>query len=285
MEDANHEAGRQVEKSLSNIASLQEGLRLKRQISEEEERSLLNPNSRSFLGTRQRCRSASNLLIKLSPQEEEVRNKASKQFYFDDIVRRNRLAEMSHAAENNDSLNSELELATGLAPVISTPLRASFRQSRAGNFMEDPRLLRLRDGAKVKRRWSNVADLDPGVMRAWNDFLNYEATLPELETPMARSNTSKRGNSMIFHTSDVYNTQLDQTDFSNLPSFAVDGTETQLLMESLINQPRHDQSTLLTHPQSTHEAIIELESSSSKPSQNSSGHSFNSSLGARSNSR
>ena len=79
---------------------------------------------------------------------------------------------------------------------FSTPVRASFRQKRL-----------LNGGVANKRRWSNIE-----LEKMQKEFLDFEPTLPVLNS-----------------------TNLDVTDFGDLPSVAVDGTETQLLVESFNN--------------------------------------------------
>ncbi len=294
---------RAVASSLGNIASLQEGLRIKARLCEEEERESRNSsgqNSRQSL-------SATNLL-KAACEEEE--NKASKQFYFADVKRyQEKLKEQQRRGvfdyrSNNVVVENDIDISRlsefeidggGRAPAFSTPVRASFRQRNHAvrSMIESARTPIKAEGGRtrpreVKRNTDerqrrcrssdashyepNIHDrsevpstIDPSMVAVWSRFLNYEATVPELSslgplTPevglaadednvsystsvrqlLIKGEASRRNRmpssperlreaGRQFFEED----ERDLTRLSHLPSYAVDGTETQLLVESL----------------------------------------------------
>ena len=153
---------------------------------------------------------------------------------------------------------------------------------------------------------STSADRNTSLVNQWQKFLNFEAPVPEFSTMRVSP-----GDHMQYATHDarlVQETQLslnelthtnheysqmsqNSTRLSHLPSLPVDGTETQLLLESFNNAPQlvaaaheatrgtrvllHDESTLISQSPVNH-AIIELDHSGSNGSYTSS------SLGTRS---
>ena len=174
-----------MESSLGNIASLQEGFRLKRQICDEQFNEYKTNSNRS----------ASNLLR--AGYEEEEKNKASKQFYFDDVRR--------HQERLRDRVSGPVAYDVSAefgddndAPAFSTPVRASFRR-RPRTMIEDARTpskvdsrhARLR-GIKTRQeqqrcnRWSSPVGTEDVSSVGWSQFANFEASVPEfseLATP------------------------------------------------------------------------------------------------------
>ncbi len=180
-------AGRQLGAAVGNIASLQEGLRLKAQLCEAE----------SVLDGRPFSKSASNLL-RADDSVELDRDKARKQFYFSEIRRRyqeeERLRKRQDAEANDVSFD---------VPAFSTPVRASFRsrdpRPRPRTSIEGARTpskvesrLRLREmkarsqERNQQQRWSGVrvhdrseipSGIEPSLVAVWSQFLDYEASV------------------------------------------------------------------------------------------------------------
>lgn len=92
---------------------------------------------------------------------------------------------------------SQFEIEDG-RPVFSTPLRASFRQRRPRTMIEG---VRTPIKAVEGKRWSNIElaqlqdesyvtrvndrsqvpeGIDPSMVAVWSQFVNYEATIPEI---------------------------------------------------------------------------------------------------------
>lgn len=295
-----------VQSSIGNIASLQEGLRLKREIFEESEKAR-NPHSHLL------SHSASNLFVQHVNEEEEG-NKASKQFYLREITQFHQQQRSQEFHLENSQLSETLDDAS---PMFSTPVRASFRR-RPRSMIEEARTpskidsrIRLREvkakhdiihngPGSASRRWSNLElaaiqgqmgpgktaqelsmisepricdrsdipeGIEPSLVAVYSQYMNYEPTLTDISLHKSYNHTQK-----------------EQMDY--LPGLPVDGTTTQLMMESFNNQQLQDtsalprrilapveQSTLLsTTDQVGHGAIIELETSGSSDSNNRSLH-------------
>ena len=171
--------------SLGNIASLQTGLNIKRQMAEGD---LTQPLPAPPTGT------LANLLRPQRPQHDKIRPKS-----FQDSV--NDLSQLSQdfLAGNGDT------------PVFSTPVRASFRGGKLRPrphtviHLEDARTpskreakTRLRElKTKASRHFSGdiIADpdqdvpngIEPSLVAVWNQFVNYEPSIPALSSVVTPS--------------------------------------------------------------------------------------------------
>ena len=273
-----------VENAISNIASMQEGLRLKRQQCEEGDVETAQNHLRS-----------SNLLIRPTDFEEE--DKARKQFYFSEIRRFQEEQRMARLNANSaDTSQLSLQQDDGI-PVFSTPVRASFRR-RPRTMIEEAKTpskvdsrLRLREmksrsAERNNRRWSNLeleqqqihqqqstyvpsvyersdipTGIDPSLVAVWSRFLDYEATPIDIRNRRDLTQLS----------CDETGYTANATGLSQMQSLAADGTDTRLMMESYNERAAAfkmstgvEQSTLLScenNRDTSAAAIIELDPS------------------------
>jgi len=177
--------------SLGNIASLQTGLNIKRQMAEGD---LTEPLPAPPTGT------LANLLRPQRPQHDKIRPKS-----FQDSV--NDLSQLSQ-----DFLVGN---GNGDTPVFSTPVRASFRGAKLRPrphtviHLEDARTpskreakTRLRElKTKASRHFSGdiIADpdqdvpngighgIEPSLVAVWSQFVNYEPSIPALSSVVTPS--------------------------------------------------------------------------------------------------
>ena len=180
---------RKVSQSLSNIASLQTGLNIKRQLAEDD---LAQPLPAPANGALNLLRPATHDQIKLRPKS-----------FFQESV--NDLSQLSQDFDPNQ-------------PAFSTPVRSSFR---GGNLRPRPHTVihleeaktpskregktRLRElKTRQGRRWSAVENydyvdgqqihedenVDPALVAVWSQFVNYEPSgipaLSSMVTPSMR---------------------------------------------------------------------------------------------------
>ena len=185
-----NEASKKVKDSIGNIASLNEGLRIKRSIAEEE--SSLKQDFR------RQCLNVSNSLKNLTNFESEK-------------VYPEKAVKMPRPPPSSPKISGACGCDDGM--VVSTPLRASFRSSK---HLEDAKTPSKREPRtklkemKSKRRWSNIelaelqneltkefnvddlikeppedeipSEIDPSMVAVWSQFLDYEPSLPQLST-------------------------------------------------------------------------------------------------------
>ncbi len=275
-----------VNESLGNIASMQEGLRLKRQFSEEC--TDIYDVGRCCDGSHNK--STPNLL-KVGHDDdfgasEEGLDKATKQFYFGHVKQHYNTTQNKKAAlvyENNDlSKLSEFEIEDGRPPAMfSTPVRSSFRHRRAVAQAKTPSKVEARMRLKEikQRRWSNVeleelkkqqhqeqeegeecdklgingschcdpdvkerselpSGIDPSMVAVWSQFLDYEVS----EVSLTKFSSVRLSNSKLYEDD-------DPTSLSLMPSYAVDGTETRLLVESFNEKLDKQQQQPILHDQ------------------------------------
>ena len=189
--DSSSSSKTKLTESLGNIASLQTGLNIKRQMAEGD---LTEPLPAPPTGT------LANLLRPQRPQHDKIRPKS-----FQDSV--NDLSQLSQ-----DFLVGN---GNGDTPVFSTPVRASFRGSKLRPrphtviHLEDARTpskreakTRLRElKTKASRHFSGdiIADQDqdvpngighgiePSLVAVWSQFVNYEPSIPALSSVVTPS--------------------------------------------------------------------------------------------------
>jgi hypothetical protein len=188
-------ASQRVSEALGNIASLQTGLRLKRSMAEEDhERPLEAPTSIGALNLLRPGQRTSTSKIRPKSFQESVND-------------------LSQLSQDGGPFGFNLD-----QPVFSTPVRASFRQRPSRLLPQPPRphtaihledartpskregKTRLRELKTKGRRWSAVPDInmasldpklaaaspeavvDPTLVAAWSQFVNYEPTLQTLSS-------------------------------------------------------------------------------------------------------
>ena len=169
------ESRQSVTQSLSNIASLQTGLRIKRSMAEDDLKEPLPPPNNGAL----------NLL---RPQQNI-----------------NKIRPKSMFIESVNYLDSIVEEDAARGPLFSTPVRSSFRkhpkqlEEAKTPMKREGKTSRLRELKTKGRRWSAAADfsdfrgnvidrddipehMDHSLVAVWSQFVNYEPTLQTLST-------------------------------------------------------------------------------------------------------